>query len=103
MTSIAPDLSNSIKVLADAFATQQDSPDGVEIPADDVRRLVETLRLLHVMARNLEIEVRCFRDMDEGRSARAFLEEEATARMAEIMPDQDGNIIFFDFGKGGRS
>jgi hypothetical protein len=96
-------LSATLQTLADGFAAHLPETDGVAIEQKDLQRLVGTLRVMQALAVNLEIEVRCLRDMEAGRDARVFLDDLATSHLEELLPETDGNIVRFDFVAGRKN
>ncbi|MBW8285780.1 MAG: hypothetical protein K0M55_19500 [Rhizobium sp.] len=101
MNGSATELSHGLQAMISDFAIHQDEPEGISIDQDQLLKLLSILRVMQEMATNLEIEVRCLRDMEAGRGARAFLDDEATAHLADLLPNVGGNVIRPDFG--GRS
>lgn len=77
----------------------EDSPEGIAIEHAELAKLLNILRTLHSLATNLEIEVRCLRDMEAGRQAGSFVEDEATELLTEMLPVVDGNVVTPDFGR----
>jgi hypothetical protein len=96
-------LSRSLQALVDGFLPLQGEPDGVSIDQDELQKMVAMLQVMQALATNLELEVRCLRDMEAGRGARDFLDEEASAHLSDLLPEVDGNIVRPDFRNGGRS
>lgn len=97
------DLSKSLQMLVDGFSDHLGDPDDVIIEQEDLQHLVLTLQVMQAMATNLEIEVRCLRDMEAGRDASMFIAEETVSHLEQLLPEVDGNVVKFDFVKRSRS
>lgn len=93
------DLSNGLQAVIDDFSKVEDSPEGISMEQAELLKLLGILRTLHSLATNLELEVRCLRDMEVGRLAGSFAEGEATAFLSELLPTVDGNVVTPDFGR----
>lgn len=103
MSAADTELSRSLQLLVDGFSEHLVDPDGIGIEQEDLQRLVLTLQVMQSMATNLEIEVRCLRDMEAGRDARTFLAEEVADHLEQLLPEVDGNVVKYDFVKRSRS
>ncbi|WP_160009838.1 hypothetical protein [Rhizobium sp. 18055] len=103
MSTVDTQLSSTLQMIVEGFAVHLVEPDGIGIEQADLQRLVSTLQVMQAMATNLEIEVRCLRDMEAGRDARTFLAEEAASHLEQLLPEVDGNVVKFDFVKRSRS
>lgn len=93
------ELSTGLKDVIDNFTEVEDSPEGITIEQAELLKLLQIMRTLHSLATNLEIEVRCLRDMEAGRQADSFVEDEATALLSDMLPAVDGNVVTPDFGR----
>jgi hypothetical protein len=93
------ELSNGLQAVIDNFKEVEHSPEGVNIEQAELLKLLEIMRTLRSLATNLELEVRCLRDMEVGRLAASFVEEEATAFLSDLLPAVDGNIVTPVFGR----
>ncbi|NLS00208.1 hypothetical protein HGP17_25565 [Rhizobium sp. P38BS-XIX] len=91
-------LSSGLQALLDGFLAVEDAP-GITIERDQLQMLIKMISLMQSMATNLEIEVRCLRDMEASRDGRTFLEEEATVHLADLLPAIDGNVVHLNFGR----
>ena len=93
------ELSSGLQAVIDNFTEVEDSAEGISIEQAELLKLLEILRTLHSLAPNLEIEVRCLRDMEAGREAGSFVEDEATALLSDMLPAVAGNVVTPDFGR----
>jgi hypothetical protein len=103
MSAADTELSRTLQMLVEGFSEHLVDPDGIAIEREDLQRLVLTLKVMQAMATNLEIEVRCLRDMEAGRDARTFLADEAAGHLEQLLPEVEGNVVKFDFVKRSRS
>jgi hypothetical protein len=93
------ELSSGLQAVISNFTGVEDSSEGVTIEQAELLKLLEIMRTLHSLATNLEIEVRCLRDMEAGRQAGSFVEDEATELLTDMLPAVDGNVVTPDFGR----
>lgn len=93
------ELSSGLQAVIDNFTEVEDSPEAISIEQAELLKLLDILRTLHSLATNLEIEVRCLRDMEAGRQAGSFVEDEATELLTDMLPAVDGNVVTPDFGR----
>lgn len=93
------ELSSGLQAVINDFTKVQDSAEGISIEQAELLKLLHIFRTLHSIATNLEIEVRCLRDMEAGRQAGGFVEDEATELLSDMLPTGDGNVVKADFGR----
>ena len=99
--SAAPKLSDGIGFVLGIFEEHGDIAEGqiVEIDAEGVRLLIESLSMMRKYAINLEIELACLRDMEAGREIRSFLDSEATAHLSDMMQETESKVVRPNFGR----
>lgn len=95
--SASSELSIGLQALVNDLSPFEGEVDGVSIEQAEVRRLLLILRTMQALATNLEIEVRCLRDMEAEAEAHRVLEDEATDQLADLLGD--GNVIRPQFGR----
>jgi hypothetical protein len=93
------ELSTGLQAVINSFPGEEESPKGITIEHAELVKLLNILRTLHSLATNIEIEVRCLRDMEAGREAGGFVEDEATALLSDMLPAVDGNVVTPVFGR----
>lgn len=99
MTECTAELSSGLQALINDFDKVTDCAEGISIEQAELLKLLHILRTLQSIATNLEIEVRCLRDMEAGRQAGSFAEDEATELLSDMLPLVDGNVVTPDFGR----
>ncbi|MGV8939065.1 MAG: hypothetical protein ACOH2J_18245 [Allorhizobium sp.] len=102
MTGSASELSDGLSTFIREFQhAVEEGQDGF-IEISEPQHALKVLGVLHKLAVSLELELRCFRDMEMGRTARSFLDEQASGHASELMTEAEGKVVRPDFGKGGR-
>ncbi|TCT39601.1 hypothetical protein [Martelella mediterranea] len=74
---------------------------GCSLSAGETDRLVQQLKKMRKLARNLEQEVAVHRMTEAHHTHGAALEKEASVKLQQLVTDPDGKIVRPDF-RGGR-
>nr|WP_319496293.1 hypothetical protein [uncultured Cohaesibacter sp.] len=89
-----------------ALIAENTNEDGLHLPADRAQILRNRLEIIHRSIVNLEREVAIHRIGENNHAAAGILEDAATEFLADVASEMDvavDNLLFPDFGKGGRS
>lgn len=97
--SSAATLSEGIAGVLGIFPSEISDADVIEIDAANTRHLVGTLNALQQLAVQMEMELRCLRDMEAGQEVRAFLDTEAGAHLADMLQETQSKVIRPNFGR----
>lgn len=101
MSRALPTLSEGIDTMLSRFTPLEGIKDNevAEIDAASVKNIVRSLRLMRIIATNMERELNVYRLIDAGRVFTGTVEQLAQDTAAGLVLETSGNIIKPDFGR----